>query len=147
MQHGWAEDADSVAVGGRWHFGWRYERSCCAFTGSVEATVARWSFGGDQVMQYAVTPVIRVERPGPDSRWFIEAGIGASITSSIYRNPKRDRHFSSAFNFADSLGIGRAFGENRDHEVILRIEHFSNAGIKSPNPGEDFLQVRYQKRF
>jgi hypothetical protein len=24
----------------------------------------------------------------------------------------------------------------------LRLQHFSNAGIKKPNPGEDFLQLR-----
>jgi hypothetical protein len=27
-------------------------------------------------------------------------------------------------------------------EVALRVEHFSNAGISHPNPGENFLQLR-----
>lgn len=148
VQHGWAEHADSISLGGGWRLGWRYERPCCTFTSSIEATISRWSFRTDSsehVTQYGLTPAIRMERPGPNPRWFLEVGIGAAIISPIYRN--RDRHFSTAFNFAEYLGIGRAFGERRDHELILRVEHFSNAGIKRPNPGENFIQIRYQKRF
>jgi hypothetical protein len=29
------------------------------------------------------------------------------------------------------------------HEVALRVRHFYNAGIKLPNPGENFRQLRY----
>jgi len=29
----------------------------------------------------------------------------------------------------------------------LRVQHFSNAGIKEPNPGETFYKVRYAYRF
>jgi lipid A 3-O-deacylase len=31
--------------------------------------------------------------------------------------------------------------------VALRWVHISNAGFKQPNPGQDFLQVRYVQRF
>jgi lipid A 3-O-deacylase len=41
------------------------------------------------------------------------------------------------------VAIGRRFGASKEHEVMLRLQHFSNAGIKHPNPGEDFLQLRY----
>jgi lipid A 3-O-deacylase len=27
------------------------------------------------------------------------------------------------------------------------VQHFSNAGIKKPNPGETFLRLRYAYRF
>ena len=33
------------------------------------------------------------------------------------------------------------------HELALRLQHFSNAGIKHPNPGENFVQLRYAQGF
>ena len=36
---------------------------------------------------------------------------------------------------------------NDRQEVSLRFQHFSNAGIKEPNPGENFFQVRYSSRY
>ena len=50
------------------------------------------------------------------------------------------------FNFGDHLAVGRSFGVQREHELALRVQHFSNGGIKEPNPGETFLQLRYVYR-
>ena len=63
----------------------------------------------------------------------------------IYRTP--EKQFSTSGNFHDMLGIGRSFGANRDRELSLRYVHFSNADIKKPNPGTDFLQLRYAVKF
>jgi lipid A 3-O-deacylase len=79
------------------------------------------------------------------SPWFAEGGVGATLMDRIYRTP--DRSFSTAFQFTEVLGIGRSFGEKGAHEVSLRVQHFSNAGIKKPNPGETFLRLRYAYRF
>lgn len=80
-----------------------------------------------------------------DSPWFVEAGIGATVMDSIYRTP--DREFSTTFQFTEQLGVGRNFGAQGEHELSLRVQHFSNAGIKEPNPGENFVRVRYLYRF
>jgi lipid A 3-O-deacylase len=72
---------------------------------------------------------------------FAEFGIGLTVTSEPYR--KSERKFSSTFNFGDHLAIGWAFGARREHELVLRVEHFSNGNIKLPNPGENFREVRY----
>jgi len=45
------------------------------------------------------------------------------------------------------VGVGFNFGEQRQQEVALRLQHFSNAGLHNPNPGENFLEVRYAWRF
>jgi hypothetical protein len=37
------------------------------------------------------------------SPWFVEGGIGATVTSSVYRST--DKHFSTAFNFGDHVGL------------------------------------------
>jgi len=47
----------------------------------------------------------------------------------------------------DVAGVGRSFGADRRRELSLRLSHSSNAGIKEPNPGETFLQLRYAVKF
>ena len=46
-----------------------------------------------------------------------------------------------AFNF------GYRFGETRSSELAIGAEHFSNGGLKDPNPGRNFFQVRYSMAF
>ena len=79
------------------------------------------------------------------SPWFAEGGVGATVMDHVYRTP--DRSFSTAFQFTEAIGIGRSFGEHGAHELALRLQHFSNAGIKKPNPGENFVRLRYTYHF
>jgi len=82
---------------------------------------------------------------GGRSPWFAEAGVGATLMDRLYRSP--DRSFSTTFQFTEVLGVGRSFGDNGRHELALRVQHFSNAGIKKPNPGENFVRLRYTYHF
>ena len=82
---------------------------------------------------------------GGASPWFVEAGIGGTVLDGIYRTPNRE--FSTAFQFTEQLGFGRSFGPRGEHELSVRLQHFSNADIKRPNPGENFVRVRYLYRF
>jgi lipid A 3-O-deacylase len=82
---------------------------------------------------------------GGDSPWYTEAGIGVSQMNDIYLTP--DREFSTRFQFTEQIGVGYTFGAERRQEVSLRLQHFSNADIKTPNPGENWLRVRYLYRF
>ena len=77
--------------------------------------------------------------------WFVEAGLGGYVSSKLYES--RDKRFSTAFNFGTHIGVGYLFGEQLKNEISLRLEHHSNAGIKHPNPGDNFLQLRYARRF
>lgn len=79
------------------------------------------------------------------SPWFVEGGVGATVMDHVYRAP--DRQFSTAFQFTEQLGVGRSFGARGQHEAALRVQHFSNAGIKKPNPGVNFVRLRYLYRF
>jgi len=63
----------------------------------------------------------------------------------VYRTEKK--HFSTSLNFGDHLAVGRTFGGRAEHDLAARFQHFSNAGIRQPNPGENFLQLRYSRRF
>ena len=54
---------------------------------------------------------------------------------------------STAFQFADMLGVGMQFGREARSTLGLRVQHLSNLGIKKPNPGIEFLQLYYSYRF
>ena len=84
------------------------------------------------------------------SPWFLDYGIGLSYLDGTYSKPGSrpgGRTFGSRLNFTSRLGVGRSFGMQGRHEVSLNYQHFSNAGLKRPNPGEDFLQLRYAYKF
>ncbi|AIP32303.1 lipid A 3-O-deacylase family protein [Paraburkholderia xenovorans LB400] len=83
----------------------------------------------------------RYQPAGPKSPWFFEAGLGGSVLDGLYNSGQR--RFSTAFQFTEVLAIGYRFGPEKAYEVSLRVQHFSNAGIKKPNPGENFMSLRF----
>jgi len=149
-QLGVAEHGHEGTFGATWDLPWRHDFDCCVATGYVEAAIGRWSGNGDNASsvwftQVGLTPVLRLQPRSWPQGLFAEAGIGANVIVPIYHSD--NKHFSTAFNFGDHLAIGRQFGEDRKQEVALRLQHFSNAGIRHPNPGENFVQLRYGRRF
>ena len=46
--------------------------------------------------------------------------------------------FSTRFQFGDHLGVGVRRGQ---YDIGLRLQHLSNAGLRNPNPGVNFLQL------
>ncbi|MDD0814304.1 acyloxyacyl hydrolase [Curvibacter sp. HBC28] len=107
----------------------------------TELGAARWAAHGDRapasVWQVSVTPLVRY---GPASLpgLFLEAGIGASVFRHTHF---ADDAISTAFQFGDHLGVG--YQVTAQHRISLRLSHYSNAGIKSPNPGLTVLQLSY----
>lgn len=92
-----------------------------------------------------ITPTLRLRLEQGRSNWFVEGGVGVSYSDVHYRN--NDKKFSTRFNFADHVGVGYSFGPQRNQELVLRVQHYSNAGIKKPNPGENYVQLRYLHTF
>jgi lipid A 3-O-deacylase len=141
--------ASAVSAGVIWEWSARKERRAL-FTGQTELILSHWRAhamgGGSQTLQQVtLLPVLRMELDRGRSPWYLEAGIGASWLSRAYVTPEKE--FSTRWNFYDVLGGGYRFGARGEHEVGLRYLHVSNAGIKKPNPGEDFLLLRYARRF
>jgi lipid A 3-O-deacylase len=152
VQAGVAEQAQMLAAGAVWDWHWRRPLAGGELSGYWELSFGRWSSqrepGGKQsawVTQFGITPVWRWHPREPTTHWFVEGGIGANLLAPIYRS--RDKRFSTRFNFGDHLAVGWYLDAQRRHELALRVQHFSNAGIKRPNPGEDFVQLRYLGRF
>lgn len=95
--------------------------------------------------QVGLSPALRYTFGDGDRRLFVEAGVGLFVI--VPRFNTGDHRFSTAFNFGDHVGMGVRFGEAQSQEVVLRVQHFSNGGIKNPNPGINFLQLRYAYHF
>jgi lipid A 3-O-deacylase len=139
----------SLAAGVIWPWSWRREMLGGELTGLTEGYVSYWkaraTVGRQSFTQVGLVPLVRYRFSQGRSDWFVEGGIGISVTDRLYRTP--EKQFSTSFNFVDTLGAGRSFGAQRQHEVGLRIVHMSNASIKRPNPGENFVQLRYAAMF
>lgn len=94
------------------------------------------------LVDVGLTPVFRFQRDD-GLGFYAEAGIGAHLLSKKYDN--NDDRLSTSFQFGDHLGVGYVF--NPHWEVTLKLQHFSNAGIKKPNSGVDYGMVRVSYRF
>ena len=85
----------------------------------------------------------------PFARWWfapqtaVEFGIGANVFSGTYIGSKQ---ISTAYQFGDSIGVLHRFADT-PWTLGARLTHYSNADIKRPNPGQDYVQVRVAYSF
>ena len=152
IQAGLAEhDAYAGTVGVTWLWptaGWRLGSG--QLQGHWDAYLSNWSSRDAQharhnVLVAGIGPSLRWRGNAGRSPWFVELGTGVNYSSAHYRNG--ERRFGTRFNFASHLGVGMNFGAQRQHELSLRVQHASNAGIRRPNPGENFVLLRYARTF
>jgi lipid A 3-O-deacylase len=138
-----------LAAGFIWDWDPRKQRHAL-LTGQTELIASYWHAqavgGGDQgLWQLALVPMLRLELDRGRSPWVLELGVGISWFSRQYTTPHKS--FSSTWNFYDVLGAGYRFGASAEHEIGLRLMHVSDAGLKLPNPGEEFVLLRYARKF
>jgi len=72
---------------------------------------------------------------------YLEAGIGISLIKNTYFAGK---DISTHYQFEDRIGLVASFEQV---DVALRVIHYSNAGLKEPNPGLNFLTLSVAKYF
>jgi lipid A 3-O-deacylase len=144
-------DTDAITLGGTlpWK-DWQRPLWGGQLTGYWDIYASRWTFDGAQggrshTTVLGVTPTLRLRMDEGRSDWFWEGGIGLTVADKRYVTPERT--FSTRANFASHLGLGVSLGEQRRHDIVLRVQHVSNAGLKKPNPGENFAQLRYGYHF
>lgn len=149
-----SENGTAFDVGVGWDKShWLWSSRPAGLTLSLDAEIGRWqTFHGqrspkeDHFTHFGVTPMFRYSLSRAERmEWFVEGGVGPHFIVPLYRT--ESKRFSTSFNFQDLIGTGLRFGEDRQHELTLYIAHFSNGKIEVPNPGENYLQMRYLYNF
>ncbi|MCX8116185.1 MAG: acyloxyacyl hydrolase [Burkholderiaceae bacterium] len=127
-----------------------WSRETMSLSAFGEVSVAHWQFtqpdAADRrrITVVGFTPYLRL-RDARIERWFFDFGIGINTLSDLYETG--DRRFSTHFQFSDHLAVGRSFGDEDAFELSYRFVHYSNAGIRHPNPGVNFHMLRLEYRF
>jgi opacity protein-like surface antigen len=121
-----------------WHFG-----------GYTEFSVGYWHTNDvkpgehSSLVDFGLTPVLRLERntmEGP----YAEMGLGVHGLSHTSIGGNR---MSTGFQFGSHIGLGYRFGTKQAFDLSYRFQHLSNAGIKHPNSGVNFNELRLQYSF
>jgi hypothetical protein len=89
--------------------------------------------GTTQRFDLHATPIWRADF----ARTYIEGGIGLYLLSHTINNDVT--HMSTSFEFGSHVGAGLRIGERRETRVGIALQHLSNAGIKEPNSGVNFV--------
>ena len=124
--------------GANWHLG-----------GYWDVGVGYWHDGSvaagqhEDIYDLGLTPVFRIQ-PNDLAGPYVEAGIGVHLLS---HSSIGGRNMSTAFQFGDHVGLGYRFGPKAGYDLGYRFQHLSNAGIKHPNPGINFHQIRLRYNF
>lgn len=148
LELGNGDQTDVVRAGAIWNFDrqWFTEGDWLV-SGYWEATAGSWkgrsAVGNNQtITDLGITPVFRLQQKTPSAiSPYLEAAIGFHLISPtfVYAN----RHFGSAFQFGDHIGLGVRFGEQQQFDLGYRYQHLSNGGIKKPNQGINLNQVHF----
>lgn len=144
-QLGRARETTTVTLGLQWNWDRRWRLGERALvTAYSEVSLGHWRAdqGGGRavVTQVGFTPAFRYWPSGQDVGWFVEGAVGVNVLTPVYRT--KEKRFSTAFNFGDHVAVGYRTPGASGREWALRLQHFSNAGIEHPNPGENFVQLR-----
>lgn len=132
-----------------WHKRW-FEGNGRHLTGYWDFSLAQWrgtAYEGvagqhRNITSVGITPVLRYQADNGKG-WYVEGGIGANLLSHVYNNG--GKQLSTAFEFGDHVGAGYIFDNKWD--LGLKLQHFSNASIKEPNDGVNFVVLRLARRF
>jgi hypothetical protein len=89
--------------------------------------------GETQRFDLHATPVWRADF----ERTYVEAGIGAYLLSKTINNDTT--HLATKFEFGSHVGAGLRLGPQGETRVGIALQHLSNAGIKQPNGGVNFV--------
>ena len=133
----------SIGLGLDWNRRW-FESNTGYLGGYWHAGYTWWEGGqkGDAAHTVSFSPVFVYAFHAENWRPFIEFGIGAAWFSG---QRVGDRNLGSAAHFEDRFGAGLYLGE-RDL-LMLRVIHYSNAGLSRPNPGIESWSLVWARSF
>ena len=125
---------------GNWHLGGYWESDFGYWNNNSFAKTH------STVVDFGFTPVFRFQQTTRSALSpYVELGVGFHLLSTT--SISTQRQFGSAFQFGDHVGAGVRFGDKGKYEIGYRYQHLSNAGIKGPNQGINFNELRLQYHF
>ncbi len=125
---------------GGWHLGGYWDLNLGQWDNNSAAKT------NSSLTDIGLTPVIRFQQNNPAGvSPYAEVGIGVHLLSAS--SVSEQRKFGSGFQFGDHLGVGLRFGDKGRYDLGYRYQHLSNGGLKDPNQGINFHQLRLQYRF
>ena len=106
----------------------------------LEASLSYWDgeagrTNNDSLVDFGVTPVLRMQKKGEGLQPFAEFGIGAHLHTE---DGIGDENFDIPFAFGSHIGLGFRFGPRSKYELMYRFQHLSNASLGDDNPGINF---------
>ena len=102
----------------------------------LPAALGSWESDTGSLIDGSFTPTLRY---GHERGAYVDGGIGFHVLSETRISSAVE--FSTRFQFGDHVGAGYRIGR---YDLSMRIQHLSNAGIRNPNPGINFLHLRFQ---
>ncbi|OGB22045.1 MAG: hypothetical protein A3I66_19290 [Burkholderiales bacterium RIFCSPLOWO2_02_FULL_57_36] len=151
LEFGTGNRTDVTRVGLQWSWDRQWRKRNGTHIGAYwDLSLAEWRGNRFQnqpgntqrFMAIGITPVFHLQNDDLTGL-YSEAGVGLQHLFETYDN--NGRRLSTNFQFASHLGIGYVFRNKLD--LGMRIQHFSNGGIKKPNGGVNFIVVRAGYRF
>lgn len=126
---------------GRW-----FESDAGSVRTSWDASITRWNPQSHENWVGAVGVAARYQFSSHGT-WapYLEYGLGGALISNL--RVTDNRRFSTHFQFSNRLEMGIRYGQDMENELGLALWHYSNAFIKEPNPGVDYISLRYTRRF
>ena len=145
-------DVKLYRVGAQWDWNKRwFDTGSWHLGGYWDVSLGYWNNDSaskthSSITDIGLTPVFRFQQNNPSGvSPYLEAGIGFHLLSAT--SVSTERNFGSSFQFSDHLGAGLRFGDKGRYDIGYRYQHLSNAGIKDPNQGINFHQLRLQYHF
>ena len=119
----WKQEPAWLARHTRWSLYW-------------DATLGAWEGDLGSVSEAGLTPTFRYSG---GNGLYLDGGVGFHLLSETRISGLLD--FSTKFQFGNHMGAGYRYGR---YDASMRLQHLSNAGLRNPNPGINFLQIRLQ---
>ena len=125
-----------------WHHQSAHSRSRLELTGVLGVSLWHAMHGRQpaSVWQLSAIPMLRWWPSGQG--FYVAGGIGPTLFS---HTRFADENIRTALQFGSHLGVGYQF--TPAVRVGVGVSHFSNAGIKKPNPGFTLLQLSYSYQY
>lgn len=150
FEAGTGNSTQIARVGAQWRWDQQWFKSNGTHLGGYwDLSLAQWRgnrYQGRDATQnitvIGITPVFRFQNDSLKG-FYVEGGVGANLMSELYNNG--GRQMSTSFEFGDHIGLGYVFQNKLD--VGIRLQHYSNGGIKHPNDGVNFAVLRAAYQF